>query len=196
MHSWRAPSPIHLCNSDNFQLLVTHEALMIRRGLFCSKYLESNKEQIGIESFSGAVSWNTKNGTWSKSGAVFLSGLQQGDEHWQCQRCTQDVGKWDPGTWSLQSSGIFVSGTNKYYCFFARNPGWTDFFDILTSGAQRWPHKVGQGCVVSKHNMEDIHLGAKRWDSNHDNLVSIWWFDTFFLDYLFDSVFFRVELHH
>ena len=40
-----------------------------------------------------------------------------------------------------------------------------------------------------------IHLGAKIWDPNHDNLVSIWWFDTFF-DYLFDSVFFRVELHH
>lgn len=143
-------------------------------------------------SFLEHKKWNLKQ-KWNS----FLSGLQQGDEHWQCQRCAQDVGKWDPGTWSLQSSGIFVSGTMVLLFFLEEIRSRLNFFDILTSGAQRWPHKVGQGSVVSNA----LTWKTSIWELRYGTPImtiwwSIWWLDTFFLDYLFDSVFFRVELHH
>ena len=197
-HSWRAPSPIHLCNSDIFQLLVTHEALMIRRGLFCSKYLCQQRNQIRNWKFQWCSflehkKWNLKQ-KWSS----FLSGLQQGDEHWQCQRCTQDVGKWDPGTWSLQSSGIFVSGTMATMVLlfvFGRNPGWIPLIS--------WHQELKDGLTKLDKALwcQSITWKTSIWELRYGTPImtiwwSIWWFDTLFLDYLFDWVFFRVELHH
>lgn len=160
-HSWRAPSPIHLCNSDIFQLLVTHEALMIRRGLFCSKYLCQQRNQIRNWKFQWCSFLEHKKLNLKQKWSSFLSGLQQGDEHWQCQRCTQDVGKWDPGTWSLQSSGIFVSGTmvTMVLLFF--------LLEIRSRLKLLWYLDIRSSKMASQSWTRLCHLGAKIWDPNH-----------------------------